>query len=772
MTWSDFWFERKHEFKLLAKSPHVLWLILVANILESFAYFTISMNFVLFISDQYGFSDQEAGIYYSGWGIAITIWGILTSFMGDALGPGISIIVSSVISCGARFILCFFTETLMFYITTFIVMPIGISWGIPVFRVAVKRCTNNQTKTLIYGLFYDSMNIGAFLAGLFITGVEKKISKKEGLVLFNHRYTPTQFMFLVSSIVTFLNLFFAFFILKGLKKIKHYEENDINQEETNINNLNSSGFINVYELNSQSNHTEMQTMNSASSYNSSATMIINDSVDDYKLSDIQKQQEELNLTYIETTKIKDSEENENYHKQNKLSFKIKEKNNYSKHKIPNVSTKSTDSGVIEAPPPYKDEETLRQESTMLVRPAKHERSFGLHLHEREASDYISDGMPKKNSKESECLNEEEMFILNDETAVINIKKSKSCFGLLKNIKEIAKNPFLYKIILMNFVMLFVKTLFRHLDATFPKYIKRSFDENVPFGALLSINPILIIFLVPIFQSITSGSKTYIWIIVGSFISAVSVFAMAFKPEVWLVITFLVIFSIGEAIYSPKIDEYTMVLSPKGKEMLFSMLSSLPLFFTKFIVGPFSGYILTTYCGKLTKNNESFEINSNSTMAMIQITKNITILQTETMTKTNSTVMPTNETARDCELMWFIIGCSAIITPFLLLVFKNYLNSDQVKSMLSKSYYKFHKLPEEVALDKRSISKSNSTIDEFGTLTNDLSGSVNIPFPQFDDIYDDAESLNETNENLLSRTKKNKKKKKRTKKANIDQAKTE
>jgi hypothetical protein len=39
----------------------------LANFNESLSYFILSMNFVLFASEQYGLNDKEAGAIYSGW---------------------------------------------------------------------------------------------------------------------------------------------------------------------------------------------------------------------------------------------------------------------------------------------------------------------------------------------------------------------------------------------------------------------------------------------------------------------------------------------------------------------------------------------------------------------------------------------------------------------------------------------------------------------------------------------------------------------------------
>jgi len=43
----------------------------------------------------------------------------------------------------------------------------------------------------------------------------------------------------------------------------------------------------------------------------------------------------------------------------------------------------------------------------------------------------------------------------------------------------------------------VRALFRHLDATWPKFFLRTFGPSAPFGTVYALEPFLIITLVPL-----------------------------------------------------------------------------------------------------------------------------------------------------------------------------------------------------------------------------------------------------------------------------------
>eukprot|EP01035_Chromulina_nebulosa_P020791 gene20791-26953_t len=81
---------------------------------------------------------------------------------------------------------------------------------------------------------------------------------------------------------------------------------------------------------------------------------------------------------------------------------------------------------------------------------------------------------------------------------------------------------------------------------------------------------------------------------GGYITALSPFCMVITNSIWGSVWFAVILSIGEAIWSPRVYDYTMTIAPEGREASFSALSSAPLFAAKIPVGLMSGYLMSKY----------------------------------------------------------------------------------------------------------------------------------------------------------------------------------
>ena len=65
--------------------------------------------------------------------------------------------------------------------------------------------------------------------------------------------------------------------------------------------------------------------------------------------------------------------------------------------------------------------------------------------------------------------------------------------------------------------------------------------------------------------------------------------------------FFIIFTIGEAIWSPRLMQFTAEIAPPGREGTYVALSYLPYFAAKFIAAPMSGWLIATYTPDTTEH---------------------------------------------------------------------------------------------------------------------------------------------------------------------------
>jgi len=193
-----------------------------------------------------------------------------------------------------------------------------------------------------------------------------------------------------------------------------------------------------------------------------------------------------------------------------------------------------------------------------------------------------------------------------------------------------KQPGFYKFLGFLALAAFVRLIFVQMYYTYPKFGIRELGAGAPIGRLWAINSILIIFLVPIVGAVSQRISAYKMVTFGSAIAAGSVFIMALPPvwfeplaQGWLghfvahwylgltgtvnswyvmIFLFVVVLSIGESVYSPRLYEYAAAIAPKGQEASYMSMSYLPFFFAKLLVAWSSGYLLTTFCPETGPRN--------------------------------------------------------------------------------------------------------------------------------------------------------------------------
>ncbi len=193
-----------------------------------------------------------------------------------------------------------------------------------------------------------------------------------------------------------------------------------------------------------------------------------------------------------------------------------------------------------------------------------------------------------------------------------------------------RQPGFYKFLAFLSLAAFVRLIFYQMDYTYPKFGIRELGAGAPVGRLMALNSILIIILVPIVGALSQRISAYRMVMFGSMIAAASVFIMALPPawfgpmaDGWLgawvghgylglsgpvnpyyvmIFLFIVILSLGESIYSPRLYEYAAAIAPKGQEASYMSLSYLPFFLAKLLVGMFSGVLLARYCPETGPRN--------------------------------------------------------------------------------------------------------------------------------------------------------------------------
>lgn len=147
-----------------------------------------------------------------------------------------------------------------------------------------------------------------------------------------------------------------------------------------------------------------------------------------------------------------------------------------------------------------------------------------------------------------------------------------------------------------FALIPVQTLFTYNWLILPQYLERAFDGVVSdkFEFFSNLNPILIFIAVPMVAAITQQRKVYNMMIAGTFVMAAPAFLLAFGTNIYTLLGYLLIMTIGEAMWQPRFLQYAAEIAPEGRTGAYMGVAQFPWFLTKMLVPLYSGLALQRY----------------------------------------------------------------------------------------------------------------------------------------------------------------------------------
>jgi len=167
----------------------------------------------------------------------------------------------------------------------------------------------------------------------------------------------------------------------------------------------------------------------------------------------------------------------------------------------------------------------------------------------------------------------------------------------------------------------LRTVSRHLEATLKPFLLRAFGCSTKAGAIQAINPAMVILLVPLVAAATTRERHFDMIRHGAWLSSLA--------PLWLVVTqslagaglFVATTTLGESFWSPRWYDYSMQAAPEGREGMFSALAGAPLFFAAFPTGLESDALLKRFCpsdkGLTPDRRDCAEPNADYTLAQVE-----------------------------------------------------------------------------------------------------------------------------------------------------------
>ena len=183
---------------------------------------------------------------------------------------------------------------------------------------------------------------------------------------------------------------------------------------------------------------------------------------------------------------------------------------------------------------------------------------------------------------------------------------------LQVIREVIREPTLWRLLVLIALILGVRAVYAYLYLLMPKYWLRTIGADAAIGTLNAINPIGIVIGLILFIPITNKFNVFKMLIYGAMISAFSLFPLALPWQIYstdiarahylMALVCMIIVTIGEVAWSPKLYEYTAAIAPKGQEGTYLGLSLIPWFLAKTLTSAFSGHMLEHWSPEKVKVN--------------------------------------------------------------------------------------------------------------------------------------------------------------------------
>ena len=193
-------------------------------------------------------------------------------------------------------------------------------------------------------------------------------------------------------------------------------------------------------------------------------------------------------------------------------------------------------------------------------------------------------------------NEEQLYGPDEKPEIPTEPKKK--LSPWQNAGRVLSEPVFWRFAVLITLLLGVRAVFAYMYLLFPKYWLRVIGPDAAMGTLQAINPILIVFGLILLIPVLHRFNVYKMLVYGAMVSALSLLVQAIPSwgiqNYYISCAALVVLSIGELIWSPRLTEYTAAIAPEGQEGTYLGLSMVPWWVAKTMVSFISGFLLMTW----------------------------------------------------------------------------------------------------------------------------------------------------------------------------------
>lgn len=162
-------------------------------------------------------------------------------------------------------------------------------------------------------------------------------------------------------------------------------------------------------------------------------------------------------------------------------------------------------------------------------------------------------------------------------------------------KEVLVTARFWKFALVVILLSVVKSVFFHVSSTLPIYMDRSIGSRAHFSYIMMVHQFVLMIFLPLLTGLIRYFDFYTLLNIGSLITIISPMFLLLGNNYYTLAAFVAVMSIGEAIYAPRIVDYTIQMAPKGKESIYLAMANVPNSLSLTIAGISSGFLMESFC---------------------------------------------------------------------------------------------------------------------------------------------------------------------------------
>ena len=163
--------DNQHKSKASLKDfPFTYWVAIIFEFFERGSYYGVMSILSVYMTDQLGFAKTDVGLIKGTIQPLLYFLPILTGAIADRMGYRRTLMVAFSLLGIGYFLTSQVTEYSVVFLSL-IIMGLGAGTFKPVISGTIAKVTDERTSTLGFGIFYWSINLGAFLFPMFVVQI-------------------------------------------------------------------------------------------------------------------------------------------------------------------------------------------------------------------------------------------------------------------------------------------------------------------------------------------------------------------------------------------------------------------------------------------------------------------------------------------------------------------------------------------------------------------------------------------------------------------------